>query len=280
MEGLMPRFDGQVAIVTGGALGIGGATARRLAAEGASLLIADIDAEAAERNVTRIREAGGTAEALRTDVAEHSDVRAMLEGAVERWGRLDVLVNNAYSPTGERGGALEVSEEDWDRGMAVLVKSMFLAAKYAVPEMQRSGGGSIVNLSSVHGLLMAPGRLVYEAGKSAVIGVTRQMAIDFGPLGIRVNAICPGHILTERLQQRWDEIPAGLPFFEQQYPLRKCGRPEDIAAAIAFLCSDDASFITGHALVVDGGLSIQLQEDVGVHLAKYIQAHPDTPMPY
>jgi NAD(P)-dependent dehydrogenase (short-subunit alcohol dehydrogenase family) len=276
----MPRLDGRVAIVTGGAVGIGGATARRLASEGATVLVADINAEAAEQNVAGIRRARGTAEFLQTDVGQHDDVRAMIERARERWGRLDILVNNAYSPTGERGGALDVSEEDWDRGMAVLVKALFLAAKYAVPEMQRTGGGSIVNLSSVHGLLMAPGRLVYEAGKSAVIGVTRQMAIDFGPLGIRVNAICPGHILTERLQQLWDELPGGLPFFEQQYPLRKCGRPEDIAAAIAFLCSDDSSFITGHALVVDGGLSIQLQEDVGVHLAKYIQAHPDTPMPY
>jgi NAD(P)-dependent dehydrogenase (short-subunit alcohol dehydrogenase family) len=261
-------------------VGIGGATARRLASEGATVLVADINAEAAEQNVAGIRRARGTAEFLQTDVGQHDDIRAMIERARERWGRLDILVNNAYSPTGERGGALDVSEEDWDRGMAVLVKSMFLAAKYAVPEMQRTGGGSIVNLSSVHGLLMAPDRLVYEAGKSAVIGVTRQMAIEFGPLGIRVNAICPGHILTERLQHLWDELPGGLPFFEQQYPLRKCGRPEDIAAAIAFLCSDDASFITGHALVVDGGLSIQLQEDVGVHLAKYIQAHPDTPMPY
>ncbi len=277
----MGRFEGQVAIVTGGALGIGGATARRLAAEGAGVLIADVNAAAAERNVAGIREAGGVAEWLATDVAKHEEIRSMVERAVERWGRLDILVNNAYSPTEEAsGGALDVTEEGWDHGMAVLVKSMFLAAKYAVPAMQRTGGGSIVNLSSVHGLLMAPSKLVYEAGKSAVIGVTRQMAIDFGPLGIRVNAICPGHIVTERLQARWDANPSGLKFFEQQYPLRKCGRPEDIAAAIAFLCSEDAAFVTGHALVVDGGLTIQLQEDVGVHLAKYIQEHPETQMPY
>jgi len=149
-----------------------------------------------------------------------------------------------------------------------------------VPALERAGGGSIVNIASVHGLLMAPGALVYEAGKSAVIGMTRQMACDFGPRGIRVNAICPGHIVTERMQARWDDNPTGLRFFEQQYPLRRCGRPVDIANAIVFLCSEEASFITGHALVVDGGLTVQLQENLGVALAHYIQAHPDTRLPY
>ena len=207
----------------------------------------------------------------------------MVQQAVDRWGRLDILVNNAYAPLGGegRGSALEVSEAAWDRGMAVLVKSMFLGAKYAVPPMQRAGAGSIVNISSVHGLLMASNFLVYEAGKSAVIGMTRQMACDFGPLGIRVNAICPGHIVTERIQaSMWDDNPGGLRFFEQQYPVRRCGRPVDIANAVVFLCSEEASFITGHALVVDGGLTIQLQENLGVHLAHYIQEHPDTQLPY
>jgi hypothetical protein len=128
---------------------------------------------------------------------------------------------------------------------------------------------------------MAPNFLVYEAGKSAVIGMTRQLACDLGPRGIRVTAICPGHIVTARIQAAmWDANPGGLRFFEQQHPLRRCGRPVDIADAIAFLCSAEASFITGHALVVDGGHSIQLQENLGVHLAHYIQAHPDTPLPY
>ena len=277
-----PRLAGQVAIVTGGAQGIGGATARRLAEEGARVLIADVDEATAATNVATIRGAGGAAEAFRADVGKHEDVRAMVQQAVDRWGRLDILVNNAYAPLGGegRGSALEVSEAAWDRGMAVLVKSMFLAAKYAVPEMQRAGAGSIVNISSVHGLLMASNFLVYEAGKSAVIGMTRQMACDFGPLGIRVNAICPGHIVTERMQTRWADNASGLRFFEQQYPVRRCGRPVDIANAVVFLCSDEASFITGHALVVDGGLTIQLQENLGVHLAHYIKEHPDAQLPY
>ena len=275
------RLAGQVAIVTGGAWGIGGATARRLAEEGASVLIADVDGEAAERNAAAIREAGGDAATLVADVGKHEDIRAMVDEAVRRWGRLTILVNNAYRFGPEASGsAVEVGEEVWDAALAVLMKSIFLGTKYAVPAMQRAGGGSIVNISSVHGLLMSPGSLVYEAGKSAVIGITRQTALDFGPSGIRVNAICPGHIVTERIQRQWDENPSGLRFFEQQYAVRRTGRPVDIANAIVFLCSEEASFITGHALVVDGGLSIQLQENLGVHLAHYIQEHPETQLPY
>ena len=228
-----------------------------------------------------MRRAGGTAEALRVDVRSNDDIEAMVRRAIELWGRLDVLVNNAYSaaPSGDRS-ALETSEEDWEAGMAMLAKSIFLAAKYAVPEMQRTGGGSIVNIASVHGLLMAPGRLVYEAGKSAAIGMTRQMATDFGPAGIRVNAICPGHIVTEAYSAEWEHNPSGLRFFENQYPLKRVGQPVDVANAVVFLCSDEASFITGHALVVDGGLTIQLQEDFGVQQARYIQRYPDTRLPY
>lgn len=279
----MGKLAGQVAIVTGGAQGIGGATARRLAEEGASVLVADIDLATAETNVATIRESGGTAEALRVDVAKSEDLQAMVQEAVRRFGKLNILVNNAYGRTssGEQGGALEVTEEGWDKGLAILTKSIFLGVKHAVPELQKAGGGAIVNISSVHGLLMAPRKLVYEAGKSAVIGMTKQMATEFGPLGIRVNAICPGHIVTERMYARqWAHNPEGLRFFEQQYPVRRVGRPIDIANAVAFLCSDEASFITGHALPVDGGLTIQLQEDLGVHLAHWTQEHPDNELPY
>lgn len=280
----MQRLTGQVAIVTGGAQGIGGATARRLAEEGARVLIADVDQATATKNVEAIRAAGGTAEFVRADVGRHDDIRAMIERAIALWERLDILVNNAYGSVGRgglSGGAVEVTEEGWDQGMAVLVKSMFLGAKYAVPHMQAAGAGSIVNISSVHGLLMAPAALVYEAGKSAVIGVTRQMAAEFGPSNIRVNAICPGHIVTERIQAgTWANNPEGLKFFEQQYPLRRTGRPVDIGNAIVFLCSEEASFITGQALVVDGGLTLQLQENLSVRLARYAQEHPDLTLPY
>ena len=126
---------------------------------------------------------------------------------------------------------------------------------------------------------MEPRTLTYEAGKAAIIAMTRQMAIDFGPLGIRVNAICPGHIATERIQPMWEENPSLLRLFEQQYPVRRVGKPDDIAHAVRFLCTDEASFITGHALVVDGGLSIQLQETFGVSQARYMRDNPETKLP-
>ena len=181
------------------------------------MLIADIDVETAATvcwGRTRNRDSGST-----TTYGRWSRPQ------VKRWGRLDILVNNAFEVlSAGSGDAVEVPEEVWDHGMAVLVKSIYLGAKYAVPEMEKAGGGSIVNVSSVHGILMAPGTLVYEAGKAAAIGVTRQLATEYGPLGIRVNAVLPGHMVTERLQASlWDDNPSGLRFFEDQYPLRKVG---------------------------------------------------------
>ncbi len=265
--------DGQVAIVTGGAWGIGGATARRLAADGARVLIADLDEEGAAANVARIEEAGGTALATSTDVSDPDQIEAMVTRAIDEWGRLDILFQNAYRGTdAHAGSAVDLSEDGWDEAMSILVKALYLGAKYAVPHMRANGGGNIVNTASVHGILTAPGRLAYEAGKSAVIGMTRQMATDFGPDGIRVNCVLPGHIVTERNEARWATDPARLEFFKQHYPLRRVGTPDDIANAVAFLVSDDASFITGHALAVDGGMTIQLQEDLTLATARYARA--------
>jgi NAD(P)-dependent dehydrogenase (short-subunit alcohol dehydrogenase family) len=206
----------------------------------------------------------------------------MIHRAVELWGQLHILVNNAWSmPPGGAGGALEVDEDAFDAAMSTMLKSILVGAKHAVPRMRDAGGGAILNISSVHGVLTAPGRLVYGTGKMAVIAMTRQLAVEYGPWGIRANAICPGHILTENLFNRyWRGNEHSLKFFEEQYPVRRCGRPEDVASAALFLCSDDASFITGHTLVVDGGLTVQLQENLGVHLAHFIRDHPDTKLPY
>ena len=277
----MARFAGQVAVVTGGAQGIGGATARRLAAEGANVLIADVDGETAARNVARIREAGGVAELVVADVAQPAALRAAIDAAVDHWGKLNILVSNAYGGgSGIEGSAVEVEEEAWDRGMALLVKALYLGAKYAVPLMERAGGGAIVNIASVHGLLAVRRRLVYDTGKAAVIGLTRQLAVDFGPRGIRVNAICPGLIVTERGEARFADDPARAAFFADQYPVGRYGKPDDIAGAVAFLCSEDASFITGQSLVVDGGMTVQLQEDLGVRQGRYAQEHPEFPVGY
>ena len=295
------KHGGKAAIVTGGATGIGAGIARKLAADGSQVLIVDIDEAGADASAGRIREAGGTASSMRGDVSQEEVARGMVERAVDEYGRLDILVQNAYGVIGfSDGSALEVDVESWRKGMDLLVMAHFLGAKYGVPAMTESGPpsgfdpgpwegrglrhgspppmevGRIVNISSVHGLLQAAGTMVYESGKAAVIGLTRQMAIDFGPLGITVNAIAPGHMVTEGLEKLWSEVANedGFRLHELQYPVRRTGVPEDVGNAVSFLCSEEAAFITGVVLPVDGGLSIQLQENIVLELKSYIQEHP------
>ena len=272
----------RVAIVTGGAQGVGGGISRILARAGAKVLIADIDIDMARNTEELICKNSGIAESLKIDVTSYEDLKNMVEVANDHWGRLDILINNAYAAAdGQQGGALEVTEERWESDIRALVTSVYAGSKYAIPLMQKTGGGSIVNISSVHGFLVAKKALTYETGKAAVIAMTKQMAVDYGSSGIRVNAICPGHIVTERIMETvWKNNPSGLKFFEDQYPVGRTGVPEDIGNAATFLCSDEASFITGHALPVDGGLTIQLQENFGVQQVHYYMANTDTEMPY
>ena len=278
----MIRLDGKVAIVTGGAQGVGGGITRCLARSGAKVLIADIDVETAGNMAKQLNESGYETVSLRVDVTSFADLKQMVEVAMSEWGRLDILVNNAYnSSEAQKGGVLEVSEEQWQKDINSLVTSVYAGSKYAIPAISETGGGSIINISSVHGLLVARKALTYETGKSAVIALTRQMAVDYGEIGIRANAICPGHIVTERIQEStWKDNQSGLEFFEDQYPVKRTGTPEDIGNAAVFLSSDMASFITGHALPVDGGLTIQLQENFGVQQAHYVMDNPGTKMPY
>ena len=299
----MGKLSGRGAIVTGGAQGIGGATARRLASDGATVLIVDIDKDAAETNVDRIKQTGGSVLTMIADISKPITAKSMVEMAMDEIGRLDILVQNAYGGGEDsKGSAVEISVDSWMSGMDQLVTALYLGAKYAVPAMERSGSlsghiednwngssgrrsgkppkinvGRIINISSVHGLLQAPRSLIYEAGKSAVIGLTKQMAIDFGPLGITVNAIAPGHIVTERVDAGWSELgnDEGFRLFELQYPVRRTGIPDDIAASISFLVSDEASFVTGVLLPVDGGLSIQLQENIVMDVKDYIVSNPN-----
>lgn len=273
----------RTAIVTGGALGIGGGVSRQLASEGIRVLIVDLDESAARATAEQITADGGVAEVMIGDVAEEETARSMVDRSMELSGRLDILVQNAYGGGRGRGGdAVTIETSDWDSGMGLLARALFLGAKYAVPAMRQSGGGSIVNMSSAHGILQSPRSLIYEAGKSAVIGMTKQMAVAFGPDGIRVNAIAPGHILTERQRKGWDEYgnAEGYRFFELQYPVRRCGTVEDIGHAVSFLCADRASFITGVTLPVDGGLTIQLQENLAMDLKDYAIEHPGMRFPY
>ena len=265
----------KIAIVTGGAVGIGGAIARRLAADGAKVLITDIMEEKAAENVAGIEESGGTASAYEVDISQPEQIRPMIEHAVELWGGLHILVNNAWGTLEPDGTAITLTETAFDRALIASQKAVFLSAKHGVPHIEASGGGSIVNISSVHGQLVAPSSLAYEMTKAAIIAMSRQMALDFGPIGVRVNCICPGHIVTERQGERWEINPSLLRFFDEHYPLRHTGVPDDIANAVRFLCSDEAGFITGHTLVVDGGMTIQLQENLVLNTARYFRDNPE-----
>jgi NAD(P)-dependent dehydrogenase (short-subunit alcohol dehydrogenase family) len=262
------RLADKVAIITGAGSGIGRGTANLFAREGASVVIAEIKPETGRRTADEIIAAGGTALFVQTDVHEEAECRKMVEAAVERFGRLDVLMNNAYYNT--RGTVVELPIAEWDRSINVMVRSIYLGCKYAVPTMIASGGGSIISIASVHGLLAAADGAVYEASKAAVINLSRQMAVDFGPKGIRSNAICPGLIITERGEARFAD-PAVMAKAAAVYPVRRAGRPIDIAYGALYLASDESTFVTGTALVIDGGLTCWLQDSLAHHLETFFQ---------
>ena len=254
------RLSGKVALITGAAQGIGKGTALLFAREGARVAVVDIDAERGEQSVAEIRAQGDDSVFLRRDVGDEADVKLMIAETVERYGRLDVLFNNAYWT--KYGNVVELEAADWDRSLNVMLKAVYLGCKYAIPEMVRNGGGSIISTSSVHGLIAASNSAAYEAAKAGVINLMREVAVSFGHQGVRANAICPGWIITERGEQRVREHPEALERARRLYPVGRPGRPIDIAYAALYLASDEASFVTGHALVVDGGLTCQLQDSL------------------
>jgi NAD(P)-dependent dehydrogenase (short-subunit alcohol dehydrogenase family) len=247
-------LSGKVAIVTGAGSGIGRASAVRFAAEGASVVVADIRGAKAEETVALIEAAGGRAVACAANVATPADVERMVATAVDTFGGLHALFNNAG--TIRPGTAVELSPEDWDLVMAVNVRSVFLGAKYAVPVMAAGGGGSIVSTASVSGLAGDPKSVVYSASKAAVINLTRSLAVDHARDHIRVNCICPGAIDTPPVERMLSQ-PEAKERMVRAHPLGRIGQPEEIAAAAVWLSSDEASFITGQAIVVDGGLTAQ-----------------------
>jgi NAD(P)-dependent dehydrogenase (short-subunit alcohol dehydrogenase family) len=254
----MGRLDGKVAVVTGGANGIGRASAKALAAEGARVVVGDVDEERGESAAQEIRDAGGEAEFVRTDVTSLDDVRALVGAAVERWGRLDVMFNNVGVAIG--GTAAEMSEDDWNRVIDVNLSGVWRGMRAAIPEMLRAGGGSIVNTSSVQGHVAFLGWAGYAASKGGVDALTRQAAVEYAPMGIRINSIVPGTILTsmnEGILREVDDPDALMAQWTSMHPIGRIGRPEEVAAAVVFLASDESSFVTGESLRVDGGMIVK-----------------------
>jgi len=222
--------------VTGAGNGIGRATALRLAQAGGKVVVADIEADSAQETVRIVKSHGGEAVASPTDVGKPADVERLVQLAVETYGRLDILHNNAFWFALK--DAVEQTEAEWDRTMAVCIKATWYASKLAIPQMIRAGGGAIVTTSSVHSLVSFPKHPGYDAAKAALCGLTRQLAVEYGPRGIRVNAVLPGGIDTRVWASSGQE---GKDAFAATVPLRRLGRPEEIANAVLFLVSDEAS---------------------------------------
>jgi NAD(P)-dependent dehydrogenase (short-subunit alcohol dehydrogenase family) len=254
----MGEFDGKAVLVTGGALGIGKGIVQGFAREGAGVSIADIDRAAAERLAGDLRAQGARVAVTVGDVSQAADAERMVRETVDALGRLDVLVNNAgIQPVDWYYRVEDTPEEVWDRILGVNLKGTFLMSKYAMPHIRAAGGGAVINMASVQGLQSMPGVPSYAASKGGILSLTRNMAMDYAPDGIRVTAICPGTIDSEMVRTsaraEGGDVEANLRRYGAFHPLRRLGRPEDIAEATLFLASERASFITGEYLCVDGG---------------------------
>jgi NAD(P)-dependent dehydrogenase (short-subunit alcohol dehydrogenase family) len=243
----------KIALVTGGGSGLGRATVQALAHEGAKVLVADVDLAGAEETVHLVAESGGEASAFATDLTIAAQVEAMVETAIARYGRLDCAFNNAGIPGQVGTSVIDYAEEDWDRVIAVDLKGVWLCMKYEIKQMLAQGGGAVVNTASVAGLVGLVGSAPYVASKHGVVGLTKTAALEYAQQNIRVNAVCPGVFKTPLVDKVLAEHPEREDLYLSAQPIGRLGRPEELAAAVVWLCSDAASFVTGHAFPVDGG---------------------------
>jgi NAD(P)-dependent dehydrogenase (short-subunit alcohol dehydrogenase family) len=248
---------GKIALVTGGSTGIGQASSLALAREGAKVVVADVNVHGGEETVRVIREAGGEASFIKTDVLVAAEVEALVNHAVATYGRLDCAFNNAGIAGAIGASTHEYPDESWDRVIGINLKGVWLCMRYEIPQMLKQGGGAIVNTASIWGLVGALGAAAYVASKHGVVGLTRAAALEYAPQGIRINAVNPGTIRTPIL----DPFMAAIPEFESlmtaRHPIGRIGRPEEVAEAVVWLCSDAASFVIGQTLPVDGGYTSQ-----------------------
>lgn len=249
---VMNGIQDSVAIVTGASSGIGHAAARRFAAEGASVVVADVDADGGADTVETIRDAGGEATFVETDVSDRDDVDAMVEAAVDGYGGLDFAFNNA-GIEGRNDSLVDQSDDDWERVIDINLKGVFLGLRAEIPAMLDDGGGAIVNTSSIAGVVGFEGVSPYVASKHGVIGLTKAAALEYGRDGIRVNAISPGVIRTPMIERSSATDPEMVEGVSEATPMGRIGDPEEIGDAAVWLCADDASFVTGETLVIDGG---------------------------
>ncbi len=252
------RLPGKVSIITGGADGIGKATALLFAREGSKLVIADFDPEKGTEFQQTLKGMGYESIFVETDVRNSSEVQAMADASIEHFGRIDILVNNAGVAISIP--VVELSEDDWNRVVDINLKGVFLCCKYVIPKMIQGGGGAIVNMGSVHGLVGRARVSAYNAAKAGVVNLTKNMALDYVGNNIRVNAVCPGFVDTGMVRRYINRCENSAEVYDELvrlHPMGRLARPEEIAYAVLYLASDESSFVTGTGLIIDGGYTAQ-----------------------
>jgi NAD(P)-dependent dehydrogenase (short-subunit alcohol dehydrogenase family) len=250
------NFTGKVAFVTGAANGIGRATALAFAREGANVVVADVSEQGNQETARTIEDLGGRAIAVKCNVTQAEDVKAALDKTIETFGRLDFAFNNAGVEQ-KNAATAEIEAEEWDRIVDINLRGVFLCLKHEIPLMLKQGGGAIVNTSSGAGVIGIKGGAAYTAAKHGVIGLTKSAALDYASQNIRVNAVCPGYIDTPMMGRFTGGTEEGRAKVIAEEPVGRMGTPEEIAAAVLWLCSGAAAFVVGHALVIDGGQTVQ-----------------------